>query len=51
MQSSVIPASGWAQSYLVIAFSCTVATAKQAAYVNFGFLNIYLEINRVFLFS
>lgn len=51
MQSSVIPASWWAQSYFVRTFSCTIAAAKQTAYVNFGFLNIYLVINRVFHFS
>lgn len=52
MRSSVrIPASWWAQSYLVIAFPCTIAIAKQTAYAIFGFLNVSSGINRVFLFS
>lgn len=46
-----IPVSWWAKSCLIIAFPCTVATAKQTAYVIFGFLNVSSGINRVFLFA
>lgn len=45
-----ISASWSALSSLVIAFPYVVATAKQTAYVIFGFLNVSLGISKVFLF-